>query len=83
MSEKESKKHLQIKKANDVLLELKPNISTEDREAAENVLDLGVNTVNRYLTGKAKKLDIALKLIKFFKQRIKEREQEFADQTHL
>jgi hypothetical protein len=79
----ESKKHQnnqvsQLDKAKAVLCGLKADISAEDREAAANELKLGSATVKRYLIGEVKKLDVALRLIRFFRGRIEKRERELA-----
>jgi hypothetical protein len=66
----------QIDKANAILLELKPNITTTDREEAQKELELSMPTIIRYLNGDAKKIDTAMVLIGFFKERIQKREKE-------
>lgn len=68
----------QIDKANGLLLELVPEITATDRDMAQKELDLSEPTITRYLNGKAKKIDTALELIKFFKKRIADRERALA-----
>lgn len=64
----------QIERANNILLDIKPNVTAQDREDAQKELELGEATVNRYLIGEGKKIDTALALIEFFQGRILERE---------
>jgi hypothetical protein len=61
-------------KATNVLQELRPLISSKDREAAEKELNVSPVTIIRYLNGNAKKIDTATQLIQFFKRRIEERD---------
>jgi transcriptional antiterminator len=64
----------QIERANTILLDLKPNVTAQDREDAQQELNMGEATVSRYLTGEGKKIETALGLIEFFQRRILERE---------
>jgi hypothetical protein len=68
----------QLEKANAILNELRPNVTSKDREDAQKKLDLSAPTVNRYLLGEAKNIDTAIRLIQFFKKRIEDRERELA-----
>lgn len=78
MASKENQITSQLEKANSILIGLKPNITTQDREAAQKELDLGEATVNRYLLGTGKKIHTALDLIDFLKKRIADRERKLA-----
>jgi hypothetical protein len=65
----------QLEKANDVLTsEIAPNVSTEDRQAAFKELVVSEFTLIQYLKGRGKNLDMAIKLISFFRNRINKRE---------
>lgn len=64
----------QIDRANLILNELRPNVTAQDRDDAQKVLDLSPATVDRYLLGQAKKINIALDLIEFLQKRIVDRE---------
>lgn len=62
----------QLDKANAALVELAVNTTTTDRnEAKETWSEF---TIVQYLTGKGKNLDTAMKLLEFFRTKIKERE---------
>lgn len=60
----------QIDKANEVLRELSPNVTTQDRKAAQEELGLSRYTVGNYLKGIGSDLDTAMSLIEFFRKRI-------------
>lgn len=64
----------QLDRANNVLLELKRDVTTQDRDEAQRELNLGQATVNRYLIGEGKKIDVAMLLIEFFQKRISDRD---------
>lgn len=68
----------QIEAANKTLSDLRLNVTASDRGAAQKELDLSEPTITRYLNGKAKQVDTAINLIKFFRKRIAERERELA-----
>lgn len=68
----------QIGAANETLTDLRLNITAKDRAAAQKELDLSEPTITRYLHGKAKRIEVAINLIKFFRERIAERERELA-----
>lgn len=68
----------QIGAANETLTDLRLNITAKDRAAAQKELDLSEPTITRYLNGKAKRIEVAINLIKFFRERIAERERELA-----
>lgn len=68
----------QIDKANETLASLRPNVSTQDREAAVQELKLSTPTISRYLNGDAKRLDKAISIIRFFRNRIEKRDRELA-----
>jgi hypothetical protein len=69
----------QIDRANNILLQLKPNVTAQDREDAQKELNLGEATVNRYLLGEGRKVETALDLIEFFQKRIEDREKKLLD----
>ncbi len=75
------KKENQISTANNILKQLRTNITAQDKEAAIQGLELGEATVTRYLNGEAKKIETALDLIKFFRGRIADRDREL--QKHV
>lgn len=62
----------QLDKANSILVDLSVNVTSADRKEAMETWS--ESTVVQYLLGRGKKLDIALELIKFFRNRIEERE---------
>lgn len=64
----------QLDRANAILLDLKRDITTQDREEAQKELDLGEATVSRYLIGEGKKIETVLALIEFFRKRIEDRD---------
>lgn len=70
---KEQKTDLQI--ANELLADLKPNVTTSDRKEAPAV----ESTVIQYLNGLGKDLDTAMKLLKYFRGRIEERRKELTE----
>lgn len=75
----QNKQLTQLDKANLVLQGLRKDVTTEDREAAINGLDgFSEPTISRYLNGEAKKIHKAMELIRFFKNRIADRERELA-----
>jgi len=69
----------QLDRANEVLsAELYSAVTSEDRQAA--IADLGVSmfSVVQYLKGRGRNLDTAMKLIEYFRKRIKSRERSLA-----
>lgn len=56
------------------LKELRPDVTEDDRIAAQKRLKVSYNTISGYINGKGKNNDTALKLITFFKERIAERD---------
>jgi hypothetical protein len=64
----------QIEKANAILIDLRPNITPQDRDEAQKELNLSEPTITRYLNGEAKKIETALDMIEFFQRRILERD---------
>lgn len=66
---------LQIIAALNRLSELSANISDEDRELAAKKIGISKRTIARYeKEGTGKNLDTAMALMKFFRNRIEERE---------
>jgi hypothetical protein len=63
----EQKTDLEI--ANELLTQIKPNVTTSDRKAAPFV----ESTVIQYLNGLGKDLDTAFEMLQFFRARIEER----------
>lgn len=75
MNNKPNRNNLsQLERANAILVDLRPNITPQDREEAQKELNLSEPTVTRYLLGYSKKIDTALGLIQFFQKRISDRE---------
>ncbi|GAA4328228.1 hypothetical protein [Flaviaesturariibacter amylovorans] len=69
----------QLDKANATLVALAAQVTTADRKAAMQELQIGSRqTVFIYLKGKGKDLDTAVGLIRVFRRRIEERERELA-----
>ncbi|MFL5809222.1 MAG: hypothetical protein ACJ749_06845 [Flavisolibacter sp.] len=64
----------QLERATAILIDLRPDITSEDRDEAMKKLDLSEPTLSRYLNGEAKKIGTALNLIEFFQKRISDRE---------
>jgi hypothetical protein len=64
----------QINKALQVLADLSVNVTTDDKSAASEELGIHKITISRYLKGDGSNLDLATKMIQFFKKRISERE---------
>lgn len=65
----------QLKIANTVLItEIKPKVTTEDRKAAMQELEVSVTTLVEYLKGRGRSLDTGIKMIEFFRKRIELRE---------
>lgn len=62
----------QLEKANTALTDLAVNVTTTDRNEA--MKSWSEFTIVQYLTGKGKNLDTAMQLLKFFRNKIKERE---------
>lgn len=77
-STRQNKTNTQLDKANKVLKELAVNVTTEDRLAARKKLKLSRYTIGYSLKGDAKDLDTATNLIRFFRQRIEDRDKEFS-----
>lgn len=69
----------QLERANAILIDLRPNITPEDRDEAMKKLDLSVPTLSRYLNGEAKKIGTALNLIEFFNEKISDREKKLQE----
>jgi len=63
----------QLEKANEALMELRPNITATDRQEALK-RGFGIATVKNYLIGKGSNLDTAVRLLQFFRKRIEDRE---------
>lgn len=74
----QNKESTQLHKANLVLKGLAINVTAGDKKDARTELNLSRYTVNDALKGKAKDLDTATDLVKFFKTKISEREKEFS-----
>jgi hypothetical protein len=78
MATSKKNQNTQIDKANKALVDLRPNVSTQDRSDAVTQLGLSGPTVQRYLNGRATNLDTALNMIQFFRTRIEKREKVLA-----
>lgn len=64
----------QLDKANEVLKGLAINVTKSDKLQAHSRLKLSIRwTIEPYLIGEAKDLDIAMRLIEFFQKRIEDR----------
>lgn len=79
-TERQSNANTQLIKAGEVLISLAPNVTAEDRKAA--MAEFGYNraVIGYYLKGKGKELDIAMDLIRIFRRRIEERDNELQHQ---
>ena len=66
--------------ASDIFLQLSQNVTPDDRKKAMKEFDLSHETVRAYLSGNARNLDTAEKLIVFFRAAIKKREKVFSNQ---
>jgi len=73
-SKEQNTKVSQLDKANAALKALAHNVSTEDRKEA----GFSEVTIVAYLKGEGKDLDTAMKLLKFFRKRIADRDRELA-----
>lgn len=58
-----------------VLKSLSLNVTSEDRQAAEDELGVSKSTQSRYLNGNVKKINVAVDLIRFYKNQIRKRKQ--------
>lgn len=58
--------------------EMKPNVTAEDRKAAEAELKKEKSTISRYLGGRVMDLDTGFELYGFLKKRIEKREKALA-----
>jgi hypothetical protein len=71
---KEQNKHNPLlDQANEILISLAPQVTTDDRKAAME--KYGPVTICRYLKGRALDLDTALDLIEIFQERIRLRKE--------
>ena len=68
----------QIGTVNNSLTALRPCLTASDRKAALVELKLSEPTLTRYLNGKAKQLDTAIRLRNFLRNRIEERARQIA-----
>lgn len=67
----------QVQLASEVLTqEIYPSVTTEDRRAAMEELEIGQFTLIQYLKGRVTNLDTAMKLIQFLRRRIEDRQKE-------
>lgn len=74
----EEKPKNQLERLLDVLEEIKPDVTAEDKEKAAIKFNIHVRTVGRYLNGLGADSDIAANLIFFFKDRIAQRDKVIA-----
>ncbi|WP_430897708.1 MULTISPECIES: hypothetical protein [unclassified Paraflavitalea] len=58
--------------ANEALVAIKPNISAEDRKGAP----ASTPVISIYLNGRGRDLDMAMKLLSYFRAKVQERRQE-------
>lgn len=65
----------QLKEFQNAFVTIKHNISTDDRDDAEVTFDLSRWTVEQYMNGKGTSLDTSGKLLMFFTEKIKQRQQ--------
>ena len=63
-------------KASTVLTELARHVTADDRKAAINEFGYNRMTIRYYLKGQVNDIDIAMNMIRFFRKRIEERENE-------
>lgn len=59
----------------DILKKLCEDVSADDRKEAVYELKVSIVTISTYLSGQVKDLDTAVRMIKFFHNRIKERDE--------
>lgn len=62
-------------KVKQALINVASHVDTEDRRAAAKEFGVHEFTIDRYLRGDARKEAFGVKLLKFLKERIEEREQ--------
>lgn len=68
----------QIDRLNEVLIDLKPDVTTEDKVLAAKKYKIHVVSVGRYLNGQGTDSDTTANLIFFFKDRIAQRDKVIA-----
>jgi DNA-directed RNA polymerase specialized sigma54-like protein len=68
----------QKEKLSDAFKAIKPNVTADDRKAAETELGKEKSTISRYLGGRVMDLDTGIQLYTFFKKRIDKREKAIA-----
>lgn len=67
-------KKSQIERLNDELQKIREDVTETDKSAFREASDLSVTIVSNYLNGKAAKIETAITMLSFFKNRIKERD---------
>lgn len=67
-------KAIGFEKYSDTLFEMRAYITETDRLLAMEKFDFGEQTMSRYLNKKGSRIDLALSLIEFFKERIAARD---------
>jgi hypothetical protein len=75
---RQSNTKTQLDKANEVLIDMAVNVTSDDRNVAIKELGINRQTVGQYLRGEAKDLDVATRMIRIFRTRIADREKEFS-----
>lgn len=60
-------------RCNEKLLGIAPNVTSEDRKVVADELDLNPMTILRYLNGRAKQLDLGIKILELMSARIEAR----------
>lgn len=78
MKNSDLKPESQKEKLSRLLLEIKPDVTKDDRSAAIIEFVVTKATISRYLNGIVNDIDTAFKLYTFFKKRIDKREKAIA-----
>lgn len=74
----ETKRLTQLERVNQVLIQISPDVTTEDRKSVIESDLLSEPHLIRYLRGKGTKLTKALDLLEFLRERISAREKKLA-----
>ncbi|WP_143157397.1 hypothetical protein [Cnuella takakiae] len=73
---RQNKPKTQLDKVNNAFIAISSDVTAEDKKAAQLELTVSRYTVNSYLKGEAKDIELAMNLLKFFKKRIAARDKE-------
>lgn len=72
----------QKKKLGEELLHLRPNVTSGDRKELVAEFGIAISTVSKYLSGDVHDPDIAIKILKYLKEKINEREMKISVLMH-